>query len=579
MTPWRRVTTLGCSWMVGCALLGSSMGCNAGAGDESEDGSSSGSTAGTAAGGTGSAVGGTGSGAGGIVSGTGGTGSGAGGSGIASTAALSARAWRLSHAQYAASVVDLVGVEPSMENFQPESGNGKFSNFSSTNFVGVDLAANYYDVAKDIAEGLTTVELIALSSCDLSATCKEAFISEVGEKAFRSAVPVEVATRLSEIFDLAASEVDDETGFRAMLLAILNSPLFLYRKEIGPEAEALNASFDLTQDQVAEFLSFSLLNSPPPAWLREKALADGLDAAGVAEAIGQIMASPRFEEQLQHFLGQWLEVDHFESVEKFDVFPGFEAVKPFMEEELHAFLEQSGTSEATLVNLLLDPVPSVRPALDQFYYSDPSAPEEGERLGALQLGAVLASHAKTYLTSPTLRGMFIRERLFCTEITLPPGFTPPPLTETEDKGIATTTRELYRIHQETPVCAQCHNLTDNIGFALEEFDGAGRFRTEDSTQGPSVPLDLETEITDSDVDRPLSSARDLSVALSESTMVKECLAQQAFRFYFGQVEESVQVPAVAAGAAGLVAGGNLGGLAEALMSTENTFTRNREETQ
>src|SRR5690606_23542882 len=242
MTPWRRVTTLGCSWMVGCALLGSSMGCNAGAGDESEDGSSSGSTAGTAAGGTGSAVGGTGRGAGGIVSGTGGTGSGAGGSGIASTAALSARAWRLSHAQYAASVVDLVGVEPSMENFQPESGNGKFSNFSSTNFVGVDLAANYYDVAKDIAEGLTTVELIALSSCDLSATCKEAFISEVGEKAFRSAVPVEVATRLSEIFDLAASEVDGETGFRAVLLAILNSPLFLYRKEIGPEAEAPNAS-------------------------------------------------------------------------------------------------------------------------------------------------------------------------------------------------------------------------------------------------------------------------------------------------------------------------------------------------
>src|SRR5690606_20159729 len=100
----------------------------------------------------------------------------------------------------------------------------------------------------------------------------------------------------------------------------------------------------------------------------------------------------------------------------------------------------------------------------------------------------------------------------------------------------------------------------------------GRFRTEDSTQGPSVPLDLETEITDSDVDRPLSSARDLSVALSESTMVKECLAQQAFRFYFGQVEESVQVPAVAAGVEGLVEGGHLVGLSERPMCTETTVT-------
>jgi hypothetical protein len=289
------------------------------------------------------------------------------------------------------------------------------------------------------------------------------------------------------------------------------------------------------------------------------------------------MMVPEFNEQLNQFLAEWLEVNQFNSVEKFDVFPGFDLVKPLMVDELFAFLKQSGTSDSTMLNLLLDPVPSVGSALDNFYYSDPSAPQTGERLGALQLGTVLASHAKTYLTSPTLRGTFIRKRFFCTEINLPDGFTPPPLTDAENKGIAKTTRELYEIHQQSPVCAECHRLTDNIGFALEEFDGAGRFRTEDSTQGPPVPLDLQTEITDSDVDRPLTSAKDLSVALSESNQVKQCMAQQAFRFFFGQVEGSPAMRAVAAGTAGLQAGGTLGQLAKGVLSTEDTLLRNRQE--
>lgn len=489
---------------------------------------------------------------------------------------LVARTFRLTHEQYRKSVLDLVGVEPDLSAFAPESGNGMFANFSSTSFVRLDLASNYYDVAKTLALELPQPRLAQLTSCDLSASCRDAFIDELGARAFRSSVPAEVATRLAAVFDLATSERDLEAGYRAVLVAVLNSPLFLYRKELGSEAEATSPRVELTADQIAELLSFSLLDAPPPGWLVEEARSGALDGEALPDVLSRLIQEPAFDDQLARFLGEWAEVTHFDGVEKTDVFADFEQAKPLMVEEASTFFSQSGRAGSTLEELLLAPVPSVAPALDAYYYSDPSAPAQAERLGVLGLGAVLASHAKTYLTSPTQRGTFIRKRFFCQEITLPEGFTPPPISETEVLGRAKSTRELYELHFGDVTCAQCHKKTDNIGFALESFDGAGRFRTQDTTQGTSVPIDSMTELTDSDVDRALTGPRDLSQALSESAEVKLCFARQAFRFYFGQMEISSDLPAITNGNAQLLREGRLSDMIQGLLSSPNTFERARE---
>lgn len=518
---------------------------------------------------------------GGSVLGGGGTGSGgtfetSGEPGTASPAALPARTWRLSHEQYRRSVLDLVGKEPNLDNFQPESGNGRFQNFSSTALVQVDLAANYYDVAKTLGADLTTAELAGLTSCSLAPSCRDAFISELGQKAFRMPVPAEVRARLAAIYDLAAAGAGGaESGYRALVVAILNSPLFLYRKEIGPEGDTTSFEVALTPEQVAELLSFSLLGGPPTAGLRQLAASGPLGESSLEEVISELSSEPSFAAEVAHFLTEWLEVAHFDQVEKSDAFPGFAEAKPWLGQEVSAFLAQSGQLDDGLTALLLDPVPSVSPALDAFYYSDPSAPPQAERLGVLGLGAVLSSHAKSYLTSPTLRGLFVRARFFCQEISLPPNFTPPPLSETEALDVATTTRDLYERHLSDPSCSFCHRLTDNIGFSLEAYDGAGRFRTQDSTQGPPVPLDTITELTDSDVDRPLAGAADLSRALSESAQVKACFARQAFRFYLGQVEASEDAVAVVRARERLLADDTLLGLVSGLFSTSMTTLRTR----
>src|SRR5690606_32455105 len=98
---------------------------------------------------------------------------------------LPARTWRLTHAQYAASVEALVGVAPDLSYFAPELGNGMFVNYSSTNFVRVDLADNYFDTAKAVAQSLTQQQLAALTDCDLQEACVDSFIQSMARRAFR----------------------------------------------------------------------------------------------------------------------------------------------------------------------------------------------------------------------------------------------------------------------------------------------------------------------------------------------------------------------------------------------------------
>lgn len=494
------------------------------------------------------------------------------------SAELPARTWKLSHEQYAAAVEALLGVEVDTSLFVADGSNGIFENFSSVGLVRVDLADNYLDTAGKVAEELTTDALAGLTSCDLRAQCAEAFIAEFGARAFRRPLRSdEVATYL-ELFELGTSEGETEQGFRATVKGLLNSPHFLYRTELGAPEDETSELFTLTDHEVAELLAFSLLDGPPPEWLAAAADAGELTEPMTLRAhVDRLLAEPEALRQLNHFLTQWLEIGHFEQVTKFEErFPGFDDVREAMAEETSAFLAQFGTTQRSFAELLLSPVPSVSPRLDEFYLSGAAPPAEPQRVGVLGLGTVLSHHAKPHLTSPTLRGTFVRARFFCQNITLPVGFTPPPLSETEVLNVARTTRDLYLRHQTDPGCSTCHRLTDNIGFTLEEFDGAGRFRTIDDTQGFQDPVDSVSELTDSDVNRPISNHVELSQALAESELVRQCMAIQAFRFYFGQGESARGLPPLVRGHDALRNDGTLGDLIAGLMTTESTFRRKRQ---
>jgi hypothetical protein len=228
-------------------------------------------------------------------------------------------------------------------------------------------------------------------------------------------------------------------------------------------------------------------------------------------------------------------------------------------------------------------VPTTSTTLASFYLGEPSAPASGSRIGLLSLGAVLSKNAKQYLTSPTLRGLFVRDQLLCQHISLPANFTPPPIELAEAQAAPKTTRELYELHAKDAACAGCHALLDSVGFVFESFDGAGRMRTTETYQSPTFtntapspqPIDATGELVGTDVDGKLASVADLAQALAKSNWVRECVARQAFRFYFGEVESERGIPPVVAGTAALQGSGALGELVQALFTTESTTRRVR----
>jgi hypothetical protein len=583
--------TLG--WMGLAALLA---GCTAKLGDAGDPAGSGGGR--TATGGSGGSAAGSDAGTGGTTMSAGGAGASTatgGTSGMAGTGgsaevpgpdgdlpyapptagpeALPARTWKLTHAQYRKTVQALLGVEVDTADLEPDLDNGVYPNMSSSHFVRVPLATGYYQKAAALAGGLTTEELRALvPGGELAVTSKSAFVADILQQAFRRPATADELAAYGELFDLGASGGDAALGFRAVVRAALTSPSFLYRTEIGAEPEA--SDFTLAGHEVASLLSYSLLDGPPSAALLEAATGTNLTSTStLAAAVSTLLSSPEATEQLASFMSAWLQVYLFDAdeVNKDERrFPAFLSVKQAMKDEAVAFLAARGGPASDIAALLTTPLAMPAGALGEFYLSEPSGSAGGTRTGVLALGALLSVRAKPTSSSPTLRGKFVRDRFLCQSIHLPEDAVPD-ISETQTAAMPKTTRELYELHAGSPTCAGCHVLLDQIGFAFEDLDAAGRFRTEEN----GVAIDTSGQLLETDVNTPLANHTDLANALARSEWTRECVATQAFRFYFGQVEANRGVPPVQA-ARVAVGAGTFRDMVQAVMSSPSTYRRVRD---
>jgi hypothetical protein len=294
------------------------------------------------------------------------------------------------------------------------------------------------------------------------------------------------------------------------------------------------------------------------------------DVSGLQRHVDALLEQPAAREQLERFLHQWLKLQNFADAVKFEAsFPGYAAVKGAMLGEAEAFFARIGL-EGNLSALLTTPIPATG-ELDRFYRSDSTAKPTATHVGILGLGATLSLYAKANRSSPTQRGVFVRERLLCQQIAFPT--TPvPDISETEQRGQAKTTRELYEMHASDAKCKGCHRLLDPIGFNFEALDGAGRFRSLEN----GLPLNTWGTLTSTDVNGTFSSSAELAEALSRSDWVRECLAIQAFRFYFGQAESGRGLPPIRAGYRALLGSGSLRALLSGLLSSPSSIERSRE---
>jgi len=496
-------------------------------------------------------------------------------------AALPARTWRLTHSEYRKSVKDLTGIDFDTSVFEPEAEAGLFVNLANTNFVRVNLAANYQDAAEQIADQMTDAQLRAFApSCTtLAAACKADFIRGLLTRAYRRPPSAEEIADTTSVFDVvaAADPADSVFPFRAAVQAALTSPFFLYRTEIGAAGSAAQPSFRMTDHEVASFLSYSMLGQSPPAALLAAADRGELtNPTSLRTSVDTLLAMPEAAAPLRTFLFQWLTLTKInDDLYKFpEMFPGFDGIRPALIDEANAFFTANAGMGGSLRTLLTAPVPAPTGALATFYGGGGAG--IGTRTGWLGLGGFLAVAAHADQSSPTLRGNFVRERLLCQHMTIPQNV--PVLTEVEEMGgMPTSTRDLYKMHQKAG-CATCHDALDQIGFTFESFDGAGRFRTQELFRNQTTPVTVDTsgKLVNTDVNRPLANQTELAEALASSAWVRECASIQTFRYYFGfggDVQRGL--PPVMAGYQTLTAGGTMKDLLGAVVSSSSTFERVR----
>ncbi len=153
-----------------------------------------------------------------------------------------------------------------------------------------------------------------------------------------------------------------------------------------------------------------------------------------------------------------------------------------------------------------------------------------ERGGLLSRAGILAVYAKPIDTSPTTRGLFVRQRLLCEIIPDPPPGVPTELPPSSDD--IKTNRERVALHMTDPTCAACHQFVDPLGLAMEHFDGVGKYREDQD----GAALDVTGSLDGTD----FNGVRELGELLANDARIPKCAVRQLSRFALGVEEEDEQ---------------------------------------
>jgi len=457
---------------------------------------------------------------------------------------------RLTRFEYAQTVKDLLGVDPTPANDLPaDEVTNSFDNNSGVLTVSALHAEKYVYVSEALAKAAVQ-NLGALTACDTATqgedACAQAFAKSFGRRAFRRPTTQNDEQMLMTAYSAGRTGGSYAEGIEVMIRAALQSPNFIYRLETTTPADAAATLVPLSPFELATRLSFMIWATGPDEALLDAAENGGLATREqVAQQARDMLGSAKAKTALGNFFGQWSGTNHVDMITKNTGFPLFTAdMKVAMERETEAFLDYVlWSGDHSLKTLLTAPVAFVSGPLAQLYVPGSALsaatptkldlpPEQG-RSGLLTQAAFLAVQAHPDQTSPVLRGKFVRAMMLCDPTPPPPNDVDISLPTVEEGA---TARERFSAHESAgKSCVGCHTLMDPIGFAFENFDAIGQYRTQDNGH------DIDTSGTINDAPDAALQGDFVGVAalgqkLADSETVRNCVATQWFRFASGRAE-------------------------------------------
>jgi len=388
----------------------------------------------------------------------------------------------------------------------------------------------------------TPAVLSRVSPCmTMDDSCQTQFITNFGKRAFRAPVSADRVTAYKKIF---AAETSFSDGAEAVITAMLQSPFFLYKTELGTSKSGM---FPLTPYEVATSLSYLLTGNMPDATLLSAA--DSWSTPPTqAQVDGQIdrllSPGPALQTALMGFFTGWMGLDRLATNAKDNtIFMLTDALRADMMSETTNLVVDTFTNGGTLGDLFSADHSFLNKELATFYgintnglgtsFSRVSYPMGGPRdRGILAHGSILNGYARPDISSPTQRGHLVRSRLLCQDV-------PPPPANLDTKlhaptSATPTTRAQYEQHVTQSPCDQVHTLMDPIGFGFENYDGFGRYRTtQNGTAIDASNVIYQAGSTGQDLKG--ANLTDLGMTLASSNDVKMCGARYWAYYAYGSV--------------------------------------------
>jgi hypothetical protein len=322
-------------------------------------------------------------------------------------------------------------------------------------------------------------------------SCAKEILTALARRAYRRPATAGDVDSLMGFYQEGRRAGAFEDGIELALRRILASPQFLVRAEKEPANVAGGQSYRITDLELASRLSFFLWSSIPDDALIDVASRNRLrDPAVLEQQVRRMLADPKSQAVIENFGAQYLYLRNLQATSPAGVFyPDWDhELRTSFQRETELFFDSIIREDRSVIDLLTADYTFVNERLAK-HYGIPNVygshfrriqlgPELDHRRGILGKGSFLAiTWVQNFRTSPVKRGVWVLENLLGTPPPEPPPNVPP-LEDTKDgPGKILTLRERMTLHRANQPCAGCHAIMDNIGFALENFDADGKWRS------------------------------------------------------------------------------------------------------
>ncbi|MEA2700135.1 MAG: hypothetical protein QOI66_4406 [Myxococcales bacterium] len=419
---------------------------------------------------------------------------------------------RLTSSQFANSLRDLFGAGVPIGALDPDQPTGGFVSVGSSSIVSSSSGIGLYEAAAEAATAWLLADparasaaLACVPQMATDTTCASQAFSTLGRRAYRRPLASDETNRLVMLATAVATGQGGTMtlGMQAALSAILQSPNFLYRVELGAPSPADGGRLKYDSYEMASRLASTLWNTVPDNALLDAAGKNGglATADSVIAQAKRMLADPRAHQGLAAFVDDLYALHNLQDAEPDPM--TFPALTPTLRAAMQTELEMRiddmvfgargdflslFDSKTTFVNNELATHYGL-PTAASDGFRKVEIPGDSPRAGILGSGAILAGLAMPQRTAPTRRGKFIREAVLCQTVPPPPSNVVPVLPPPTDPS--ETMRQRLSQHRVNPSCASCHSLIDPLGFGLENFDGVGKYRSLENGKPVDATGDLD----------------------------------------------------------------------------------------